>query len=79
MSGRWDVSFGDLLNARENHVLLALADGLSNTEIAGELGLGVETVKVNMATLLEKLGARNRTHAVALAYHLGLLVPKKAA
>lgn len=79
MSGRWRVSVGDPLTSREEELLFALADGLMNSEIAEELHLSIETVKAHMATLIEKLGAKNRTHAVALAYHRGILVSKKVA
>lgn len=63
------------LTQREEAILLALADGLSTDEIAVELHLSSHTIKLYVKLLLLKMGARNRTHAVALAYHKGLLVP----
>jgi DNA-binding NarL/FixJ family response regulator len=69
------VLLGSPLTSREEEILFAIADGRSNAEIAGELFLSIETVKCHVQHLLIRLGARNRTHAVALAYHRGLLVP----
>lgn len=68
---------GDPLTPREEHVLVALAEGLTNDEIADELHVSAATVHTHMGSVLAKLGARNRTHAVALAYHLGFLVPMR--
>lgn len=64
------------LQPREEQVLFALADGLDNREIGEELHISAETVKTYMKRVLRVMGARNRTHAVALAYHHGILVPK---
>lgn len=66
-----------LLSIREEHILFAIADGLTNPEIARELGLSEQTISVCAGALFEKLGARNRTHAVALAYHRGILKPRE--
>lgn len=55
------------LTAREQEVLQLLAEGLSNKEIARELGVQEVTVKLHVRTLSRKLGARNRTHAVMIA------------
>ena len=62
---------GDLTR-REGEVLDALCRGLSNKEIALELGLSEVTVKLHVRTLCRKLGARNRTHAVVIAKDAGL-------
>jgi two-component system nitrate/nitrite response regulator NarL len=70
---------GDPLTPREDQVLLALADGLRVPEIADELHLSRETVMTHSNTLRVKLGARNATHAVALAYHRRLLNPAAVA
>jgi DNA-binding NarL/FixJ family response regulator len=66
---------GKDLAHRERQVLELVAEGLNNKEIAGRLFIAEETVKHYMRTLLAKLAARNRTHAVALAYQRGLLTP----
>jgi DNA-binding NarL/FixJ family response regulator len=63
------------LTPREQEILFAYADGRTTDEIAVELQLSPQTIKHYSKHLLVKMGARNRTHAVALAYHRGLLVP----
>ncbi|KAA1424737.1 response regulator transcription factor [Mumia zhuanghuii] len=64
---------GPALTPRETEVLTLVARGMSNPEIAQELVLGVETVRTHVANVLGKLGARDRTQAVVIAYESGLV------
>jgi LuxR family maltose regulon positive regulatory protein len=61
------------LTDRELQVLALLAAGVSNQQIASELVVALETVKKHVSHILAKLGAANRTQAVARARALGLL------
>jgi len=60
-------------SAREIEILELVADGLENEEIGKSLHLAPDTVKAHISRLLRKLGARSRTHAVALALRRGLI------
>lgn len=61
------------LSKREHDVLQLLAYGRSNKEIARSLGIGSQTVKTHVAHIFSKLGASDRTGAVALALRKGLV------
>jgi DNA-binding NarL/FixJ family response regulator len=63
----------DQLTVREQEVLLEVATGLSNTEIAEKLVVSEATVKTHVGSILAKLNLRNRVQAVIFAYDIGLV------
>jgi ATP/maltotriose-dependent transcriptional regulator MalT len=65
---------GEPLTTREQQVLEKLAAGASNKMIARDLHISLATVKFHVGSLLAKLGARNRTDAVAIGLKLGILL-----
>jgi DNA-binding NarL/FixJ family response regulator len=66
------------LSEREQEILRLLTRGMSNSEIAQELTVSVQTVKSHVAAILMKLDVRDRTQAVIAAYESGFAVPGSA-
>jgi two-component system, NarL family, nitrate/nitrite response regulator NarL len=73
-SGADDEEPAVALTPREREVLALLAAGASNKDIARALDLSVHTAKFHVASLIEKLGARGRLEAVAIAIRTGLVM-----
>jgi DNA-binding NarL/FixJ family response regulator len=67
-----DVAALPELTSRENEVLIAVAEGMSNLEIADRLMVSYSTVKTHVSHLLTKLDARDRSQLMAIAHRSGL-------
>jgi len=65
----------DALTERESQILVAVADGDTNKEIAAAIGISTNTVNFHMKNILSKLHLRNRAQAVAYAVRAGLARP----
>ncbi|WP_143027677.1 response regulator transcription factor [Lentzea albidocapillata] len=68
----------EVLTPRQRQVLALVAEGLSDPDIAQSLDVSVATVRTHARELRHRLGARDRAHAVALAYRTGFLPPRPA-
>ena len=73
ITGGFTESLAGTLTERELQVLQALAHGLSNREIAGQLVITEGTVKNHVSSLIDKMGVRDRTQAVLKGQELGLI------
>src|ERR1019366_2888764 len=65
----------DALTPREREVVLLVATGLSNEQIASRLYVSPSTAKTHTARAMMKLGARDRAQLVVIAYEAGLVRP----
>lgn len=72
---RTDLSALDVLTEREREVMVQVARGLSNGEIADELFISPATAKTHVSRVMMKLAARDRAQLVAMAYESGLVTP----
>lgn len=61
------------LTSREKEVLLCITQGRSNREIADELQIAEKTVRMHVSSVLEKMGARDRTQATIYAIQRGVV------
>lgn len=69
------VAMAEALTAREREVVVLIAQGMSNAEIASVLFLSEATVKTHVAHILQKTASRDRVQAVVFAYEVGLVRP----
>jgi DNA-binding NarL/FixJ family response regulator len=65
----------DSLTAREREVLVALASGASNAELARRLFVSEETIRTHVKRVLQKLALRDRAQAIVFAYESGVVTP----
>jgi DNA-binding NarL/FixJ family response regulator len=64
---------GDPLTEREVEVLMRVAEGDRNRDIGEHLGISEDTVKVHVKRIMDKLGAKDRTQAVAIGIRRGVI------
>lgn len=64
-----------VLTDRERQVLAEVGRGRSNSEIAADFFISVQTAKTHVSRIMSKLAARDRTHLVIAAYESGLVLP----
>jgi DNA-binding NarL/FixJ family response regulator len=72
-SSHTGVAGAPSLTPRQQEILLLMAQGMQNRDIASSLGMLEGTVKVHVKSILQKLGVNNRTHAVVTGIRLGLV------
>jgi DNA-binding NarL/FixJ family response regulator len=63
------------LTDREREVLVLVAQGMSNAEVAGQLVMSPATAKTHVSRILARLGLRDRAQLVIAAYESGLITP----
>ncbi|RCW77524.1 response regulator [Saliterribacillus persicus] len=68
-----DLVLHDTLTNRENEILLLIAEGKTNQEIADQLFIALKTTKVHVSNILSKLEVQDRTQAAVYAYQHGLV------
>jgi len=72
VSSSADSTMLDILTPREREVLIEIARGRSNSEIAEDLHMSAATAKTHVSRILSKLGARDRAQLVVIAYETGI-------
>jgi DNA-binding CsgD family transcriptional regulator len=61
------------LSKREREILQKVADGATTRQVASDLGISPHTVKTHLERIFEKLGAKDRAQAVAIAIRMGIV------